>query len=350
MTIWSSSVSPGRVATTNTYDGAAHGVVYTAEDDLILVYTENDYHHHSPDGRIVSRRSLDCGATWSDRIYLHNPPSRDVTSPSVVDVPYSDRIIVFDVSFAVEEPGDRTTAPDRWSYDTHMITSLDGGQTWTDPVLITDLFNSDRAIPFGGIAETSEGIMAAFYSHEWEIEIIISDDGTTWSDSQLIATSPPNRKLCEPVPCSITQEKVLVFCRDNATGDFCALKSTDAGTTWSDPLFFNPTDSKSPKPLWAKKTGANELTAVWGDRDDGYIYAVSMSAHLAWQDPAEIVQQPRYRLHKQIGDSDSASYWDGTAGDFGYPTFVQFGPTKSDVFITFYDESPQPNIWQQTLR
>jgi hypothetical protein len=350
MTNWSSTVPLGRVATTDTYDGAAHGVVQTADDDLVLVYTENDNHHHSPDGRIVARRSSNRGATWSDRTYLHNPSARDVTSPSVIDLAGSDRILVFDVSFAVEEPADHTTNPARWAYDTHLIESPDGGRTWNDPASITDRFSNEQVIPFGGVAETSNGLLTAFYSHQWDIEILLSEDGKTWSDSRTIATPPPDRKFCEPVPCAVTREKTLVFCRDNATGDFCALKSADGGTTWSDPVYFNPTNSPSPKPLWAKKTGPNELTALWGDRDDGYIYAVSMSAHLAWQDPTEIDREPRYRLHKQVGDADAASYWDGTAGDFGYPTFVKLGPTKSDVFVTFYDESPRPNLWYQTLR
>lgn len=70
---------PGRVRVTDTYDGAAHSVVYTGDDDLVLVYTENDDHHHSPDGRIVARRSPDRGETWSARSYFHNPTGRDVT-------------------------------------------------------------------------------------------------------------------------------------------------------------------------------------------------------------------------------------------------------------------------------
>ena len=78
------------------------------------------------------------------------------------------------------------------------------------------------------------------------------------------------------------ESKLLVFGRDNATGDFFALRSQDGGLSWDAPVFFNPTNSAAPVPIWCKKTGPNRLTAVWGDRDDLYIYAVTMSAHLAW--------------------------------------------------------------------
>lgn len=74
-----------------------------------------------------------------------------------------------------------------------------------------------------------------------------------------------------------------------------------------------------------------------------------MSAHLAWQDPTELAREPRFRLRKQRSDPTTASYWDGWAGDFGYPTFVQLGPSKSDIFITFYNENPKPDLWQLTF-
>lgn len=172
-----------------------------------------------------------------------------MTSPSVVGIPNSDRIVVFDLSFAVEEPADHTTTPFRENRDTHLIESLDNGRTWTESVSIADWFRSERVIPFCGVTQTSTGLLAAFYSDEWGIEILRSEDGQTWSDGQHIASSPLDRKFCEPVPCAVTPEKLLVFCRDNATGDFCALKSSDGGTNWSDPVCFNPTDSTSPNPL-----------------------------------------------------------------------------------------------------
>ncbi len=80
------------------------------------------------------------------------------------------------------------------------------------------------------------------------------------------------------------------------------------------------------------------------------MYAVTMSAQRAWRDPTALEDEPRRMLHEHTGTAESASYWDGSAGDFGYPTFVQRGGDSSDLMISFYDEPPWPNIWTMTLR
>lgn len=349
MTHRESKVSPGRVAQTSTYDGATHNVIQVANDDLLLVYTENDDHHHSPDGRIALRRSRDSGRTWSESRAIHNEPRRDATSPSLIYFPDHTRTVVLDTSFDVEEPDSHTTEPAKENYDTCLIQSTDNGHSWDDPVSIRDDLICDVGIPFGGGVEVEGRVMTVLGSLEGEVEVMFSDDGTSWTDNRLVTTSPDGRQFTEPVPCKVTENKLLIFGRESATGDFFAVRSSDGGETWSDPVFFNPTGSASPKPIWMKKTGPNELTGVWGDRDDQYIYSVSVSAHLAWQDPTELESVPRKRLHRQIGQSNSASYWEGAAGDFGYPTFVQLGPNTSDILLMFYDESPRPNIWKMYL-
>jgi len=93
----------------------------------------------------------------------------------------------------------------------------------------------------------------------------------------------------------------------------------------------------------------NRITAVWGDRDGGFVYASTMSAELAWQDPSLLEDEPQKRIHKQVGSPETASYWGGGAGDFGYPTMVQWGPSPHETLIVFYDEGQQPNLWQTTL-
>lgn len=346
---WLSKISPGRVAETDTYDGAAHQVVECSNQDLLLIYTQNDAHHHSPDGRIAVRRSEDYGHSWSEPTAIHDPTGRDATSPSVIRVSGTDRIVVFDFSFELSEPETMKHPPERSDFDTCLIDSADGGETWADPVSVTDSLQGKWGRPFGGAVETKHGLLTAFYSDEWDIEVLVSKDGSYWGNSHIAAECPTGRELAEPVPWTLDDERVMVVGRDNATGDFYAIKSSDGGMSWNEPKFFNPAGTASPKPLWAKQTGANELTAVWGDRDDRYIYALSMSAHLAWQDPRKLAEEPYRRIHRQIGDPERSSYWQGDAGDFGYPTFVNLGPDRSDAFLTFFDEGPRPNLWQMYL-
>jgi hypothetical protein len=101
--------------------------------------------------------------------------------------------------------------------------STDRGEMWTESRIIHD--ESDRDVL-------------------WVLQVLIStDEGQTWDRHVSTAESPDGRQRCEPVPCAITESKLLVFGRDNATGDFFALRSADGGLARRAPVFFNPTNS-----------------------------------------------------------------------------------------------------------
>jgi hypothetical protein len=320
-----------------------------------VVYHQSNIGHLAPDGRVVMRRSTNRGRTWSEPREILNESDRDVFDPSVIYNPESEEIIVIAAvaGFAesVESPDDLENIPERKNFDTYMTRTTDHGETWNDPVSITDQLNGEFVVPFGGGEWTEQGLLTCFYScPEGEVQALIShDQGNTWEQTVTIAESPTDKDLTEPVPCTITDSKLIVFGRESMNGGFYAVRSHDGGSTWEEPVFFNPTNADAPKPIWIKKTGPNQLTGVWGDRDDLYIHMVSMSAQLAWQDPTALADEPRKRIHKHIGTSETASYWEGNAGDFGYPRFVQLGPSQSDIIVTFYDGPPWPDIWQMSL-
>lgn len=353
--------NPRRVSDSDSYDGAHSQIIQLNNGDLLLFYHQSDLGHAGPDGRVVMRRSTDHAQSWSDETEVCDKQNRDVINPSIVWCSELERIVVFveiiEFDDPVNSPHDLATPPKIKNADTYALTSTDCGHNWDSPTNISNHLNGDRVVPFGGGIKTKHGLLTCFYSADKEIQAIVSEDGgEKWNKQISIADSPPERKLCEPVPCRISDDRILIWGRDNTTGDFYAIKSRDGGKTWGTPVFFNPTKSENPKPIWAKKTGSNRITAVWGDRDDMYIYSASMSARLAWQDPTALADEPQKRLHRHIeegetafGSADTASYWGGKAGDFDYPTFIQLGPNLSDILVTFYDEPPWPNIWQMTL-
>lgn len=346
--------SPSRVADTDTYDGAVSQIIRLGNGDLLLFYHENDLGHVGPGGRVVVRRSADYGQTWSEPRRVHEAAHGSASNPSVVYESGSNRITLLDevIRFtgSVDGPVTRKSSLQVAEASTYLTRSTDDGRTWGAHEDVSSQFSGRRATPHGGWVQSSEGLHTFFYTSNGRLEMFCSDDrGGSWTAAGPVASSPDGRRLTEPVPCAVTEEKLLLFGRDQATGDFYALRSADAGETWDDPVFFNPTGSMVPNPIWVKRTGPNQLTGVWGDRGDGYLYAITCSAQLAWQDPRTFATEPRRRIHERLGPDEAASYWDGRAGDFGYPTFVQLGPGASDVLMVFYDESTWPNIWQMAL-
>ncbi len=350
MTSEASQPTPSRVADSPTYDGAVSQIIERRNGGLLLFYHQSDIGHTAPDGRVVVRRSTNRRQTWTEVRVVHDEPERDIIDPSVVYNPETGRISLFDVAIGfsepVESPSDLESQPARKNFDTYLVESTDHGKTWESPTKITGRLAGQRVIPFGGGEQTSQGVITCFYSRDWILQALISSGGgQAWDRNVLIAESPPDRELCEPVPCAVSESMLLLYGRDNATGDFFACKSPDGGGTWREPVFFNPIDSDAPTPIWCKKTGPDKLTAVWGDRDDLCIYAVTMSAQRVWQDPTVLEDEPRKKLHEHIGSADTATYWNGNAGDFGYPTFVQQGGDSSELMMSFYDEPSWPNIW-----
>jgi hypothetical protein len=205
-------------------------VIRLVNDELLLVYHQTDRYHLGPEGRVVSRRSEDYGRTWSDPVRIHDESGRDATAPSVVYDPHSDHIVVFD--FLPEFHGTVTgdEKPTRHRFDTCIIRSGDGGQTWSEPSSIGKNLIGGPSVPFGGGVRTNRGIMTAFHSRDWDIEVMFSDDGgISWGSNVIVANSPDGRELSEPVPCAISDSRVILFGRDNVTGDFFAVRSSDGG-------------------------------------------------------------------------------------------------------------------------
>jgi hypothetical protein len=242
------------------------------------------------------------------------------------------------------------THPAVESTEAYQMSSTDGGVTWSEPTRITDELLVDNPWPFGDYVRTSRGLMTQFYSR-WDVEVMFSSDGgKSWTDNQLVFDSTESdRLLSEPSPCAITEQKIILFGREQSTGEVFAFRSDNGGKSWDDPVFFNPTGGSTPCPIRVNKTNRNEITAVWGDRDDGFVYAATMSAELAWQDPSLLEEEPKKRIHRQAGQDETASYWDGLAGDFGYATMVKSGPSPHESLVVFYDEGPKPNLWRMPL-
>ena len=294
--------------------------------------------HVSNHTQVWLQRSDDLGESWDTPRILLDHPKYAVSSLPLVD-PKTGRLVCFytlrDMVAYIE-----TRDPGAYLKGHYFITSDDDGTSWSDPTEVTAKLGDQIGLPHGEHVSTSNGLMVTWYGADRIEALFSTDNGQSWGDRTEIGTTieVDGRQLTEPCAWSFTDDRIVTFGRDNETGDFFAVKSSDGGRSWGSPVYFNPTDMNTGVPICVKQTGANEITATWGDRTNGYVYVTHMSARLAWQDPTELANQQHHRVHKMMADEDHLA-------DFGYSHFVQLGESRREILLSFYDENETPNPW-----
>ena len=332
-------VEPHRIANTSTYDSEPH-VVETNDGTLVVVYrTAPSGGAVDNDGKIIARQSTDDGVTWGSEITVADDANYDTRNPSLVYDSDSDRLVV---NYRVYDAGSGSNQGE------YFRTSTSNGSSWSSRQSVSLSYATGSSVaPFGGHAQTSNGLITMWYGLNANggygvVEAVFSTDGgQSWGNNVKVVdtTSTSGRTTVEPVPTAYTDDKLWTWGRDNATGDFWVVQSSDGGSTWGSPVYCNPTGMSDSSPIQVKRTNANELTAVWGDRTNDYVQVVNASARLLWQDPTLLADEPVRRLHNQIGSGNG----------FGYPTFTQLGRDRRNTVVAFYDEDTEPNVWVTSL-
>lgn len=341
---YTNQVAPRRLADTSTYDNEPYIEVLN-DGTLIVIYRTsgtNGGGHVNNTGKIVAKRSTDGGNTWGNEITVADDPDYDTRNQSLIYESEDHRLCVHYRTY------DASSGTQHGEY---YKTSTDGGQTWSSASSVSLSYATGSiSAAFGGYVETSNGLLTLWYGSNASDEygviegLFSTDGGQTWGNNVEIGdtTNVSGRTLTEPVPAAFTEDDLWTWGRDNDTADFFAIQSMDGGDTWGSPVYFNPTGQTSPVPVWVKQTNANELTAVWGDRTHSYMYYLTMSAQLAWQDPTAMADEEVERLSAQLSSSSREF-------DFGYPTFTRLGQDRRNTVVAFYDESFSPNVWLMSL-
>jgi hypothetical protein len=331
------------LAVTETYDGPTPCLVRLSEDHLIVICRESDRNHVDESGRVVVRESHDGGVTWAPPRKIHDVPNGNTAEPSVVYRKKSDKLVLFDA--VIDSTGEKMSER---TFRTYKLISTDRGETWSTPEEITSVLSLEEPHPFGGGVKTSRGWMSCFYEHRGsQLEALFQESvAENWNRSSIIAETPPTsaRQLTEPCPVALTSRKILVIGRDNVQGDFYVIQSSDGGGTWGAPIYFNPNNSSVPTAIWAEPIGEEDIALVWGDRDRGGLCAQLVEQSQLWERPGILNETPVHYLYQSKCESSKLSYWDGNAGDFGYPS-VEYIKTSNRLLITFYDGTSKPNVW-----
>lgn len=219
--------------------------------------------------RIVLRRSSDNGRSWGPLQVIAVPEGGSFNNPTAV-VSERGRLLLhfqhypqgtheYDVEAGLTGPK---------SVQSYQMVSLDGGQSWSEPVNITSQVKHPEAQTLAsgpGVGITlrhlpHKGRVVVPYNQRigqrWSVYMAYSDDGgTTWARGSTVPASPeyqPN----EVQVAELADGRILMNCRNQAKGKFrLSASSTDQGRTW---------DSAHPVPDLPDPTCQGSLLSLAG--------------------------------------------------------------------------------------
>jgi hypothetical protein len=218
------------------------GITKLAGGRLIAAYREG-VDHIGQDGRILVTESADSGRTWStprvavDSPYDERDPKIMVTSSGVLVMSY----FVTDWT----EPGPYTLR------GTHVVRSVDGGKTWSEPVKVGSAMDCGCGVPgyyyaglnasHGEAIEVPNGdLLLPLYGSlpdgtSQATVVRSTDGGRTWpKESEVLLGRDSTFAYQEPTLTRLKSGELVVLLRTSINIAYLA-RSFDDGRTWTTP-------------------------------------------------------------------------------------------------------------------
>jgi Neuraminidase (sialidase) len=294
-------------------------LVVTRDGGLIAAF-KTGAAHVGKRGRASIATSRDGGRSWSaPRVVFDVPDADDGIDASGV---LADGTIVFGaVSYTWD--GERYST-NGWKASSHVLTSRDGGATWSAPVRV-DAAPFAWAYPFGTILELDDRtlVMAGYggdlpYKTDGPQAAFVvrsRDRGKSWGEAAVIA-----RDFNETSLVALRGGKLMAVMRARA-GGLATSVSTDAGLHWSPPVAVT-LEREHPGDLLRLRSGALLLTFGERNKPFGVQAMISRDEGKTWNRKDRVVLA-----------------WDGDHGDLGYPVTVQRPDGKLvTVYYVVYGE------------
>jgi hypothetical protein len=122
---------------------------------------------------------------------------------------------------------------------------------------------------------------------------------------------------------------ITYFRTESGLAGWLYATSSDGGSSWSATEKFDLGIGFESVPLAVGRTGGNQVTAMWGDRNTYELYAAQTSLDSLWNNPAALKDHARSKLYTGLESSRVAN--------FGYPKFIQLGDDTSQILWGVYD-------------
>ncbi|HYN95465.1 MAG TPA: sialidase family protein [Pilimelia sp.] len=250
-------------------------VVRLPDGRLLATYREGAG-HLSRDGRICTASSEDGGATWA-------PPR------VAVDGPYDDR----DPKLAITRDGtlllsyfiiDWGTEPRHTPLGTYVRRSVDGGDSWAEPVPVesvmagvggrtADGYALGWACSHGAAVELPDGdLLLPLYGtvadDRWQRATVVrsTDGGRTWPVAgEVPVAAAADVHFQEPTLTVLPDGQVVALIRTTVEHAYLS-RSTDGGRSWSAPA---PTDMPASS-HHALLLGTGEVLVTYGDTSERF--------------------------------------------------------------------------------
>lgn len=297
-----------------TFTGNCGSPVVSSNNDTVHVFWYTDTNPME----VYYRRSLDRGFSWGSRIQISNSSGE---APLNVDAVVDNETI--------HVVWDRTTSGP--TVEVFYVRSEDNGDSWTDPVQISEYNNSDSRWP--GVGCWQDEVYVVFGDdrdgdyHEIYFKRSL-DGGNTWSNDKRLTV---HQTGTDEAPSIIANGSKLHVVWTESTGgspstmETMYMNSTDRGGTWSsDVMLSSDNDYHS---IFSGPEGfaveGNNLYVVWKDLrhlDGGEIYyRKSNNSGLSWETETRLINDPNVQGVPAIGaEGDFISVVWGDTRD--YPT------------------------------
>lgn len=305
--------------------GGGYPAVAASDDNVYVVY----YRNTAGDSQIFMCKSHDNGQTFSNEIQITTAIRNAITPMITADgddvyVVYEDR----DVD---------------WTYQIYLLHSDDAGNTWSDPVQISDPTYHSRWARIEVDNDMLYAVWNANVGDDYDdLDIFFSksaDQGSTWSDPINISN---NMAYNARLALAAIDDDIYIASSAKIDGiqtDIMFYQSYDQGETWTDGvnLADNPGTSSRPDLFVTSSTNSqNRVYLIWSDRT----YAPDYQAYLrysydngtTWSDNVLVSQETGDAIWPQMigsaGEEEDTLYagWaHAAAGTFDYEIYGRRG-------------------------